>query len=145
MSRRAEGELFPALRELGMRFYAYNPLAGGILTGKYADYADMPSDGRFTILPYYRDRYWKKSLFDAVGRLSSICRGEGIEIAAASLRWLAYHSYLDPSHGDGIIVGASSLRIGEFFPDEPADVAGAGWRGSHTASARGFARRLLTA
>ncbi len=29
-----ERELFPALKRLGMSFYAYNPLAGGLLTGQ---------------------------------------------------------------------------------------------------------------
>ena len=34
MTLPVERELLPALRHLGMRFYAYNPLAGGLLTGK---------------------------------------------------------------------------------------------------------------
>lgn len=35
ITRGVEAELFPALRKLGMAFYAFNPLAGGFLTGKY--------------------------------------------------------------------------------------------------------------
>ncbi|KAF9915796.1 hypothetical protein BX616_005349 [Lobosporangium transversale] len=35
LMRQVERELFPCLRELGMKFYAYNPIAGGFLTGKY--------------------------------------------------------------------------------------------------------------
>lgn len=31
--RAVEPELFPALRKFGIGFYAYNPLAGGLLTG----------------------------------------------------------------------------------------------------------------
>ena len=31
-----ESELLPALRALGMRFNAYNPLAGGLLSGRCA-------------------------------------------------------------------------------------------------------------
>ncbi|KAG5274732.1 hypothetical protein AALO_G00139530 [Alosa alosa] len=34
-TRQVETELLPCLRNFGMRFYAYNPLAGGLLTGKY--------------------------------------------------------------------------------------------------------------
>nr|XP_035163858.1 aflatoxin B1 aldehyde reductase member 2 isoform X2 [Callithrix jacchus] len=34
-TRQVETELFPCLRHFGLRFYAYNPLAGGLLTGKY--------------------------------------------------------------------------------------------------------------
>ena len=110
LSRKAESELFPALKKLGMRFYAYNPLAGGILTGKYKDYTENPSLGRFTIKPSYRDRYWKKSFFDAMNILASTCRNEEITLVEAAYRWLIYHSEMDNQNGDGIIVGASSLR-----------------------------------
>ncbi|XP_005544645.3 aflatoxin B1 aldehyde reductase member 2 isoform X2 [Macaca fascicularis] len=34
-TRQVETELLPCLRHFGLRFYAYNPLAGGLLTGKY--------------------------------------------------------------------------------------------------------------
>lgn len=35
LHRSVEPELFPCLRHYGMAFYSYNPLAGGILTGRY--------------------------------------------------------------------------------------------------------------
>ena len=35
VTREVEKELFPMLRNFGMRFYCYNPLAGGMLTGKH--------------------------------------------------------------------------------------------------------------
>ena len=35
ITRQVEFELLPCLRYYGMRFYAYSPLGGGILTGKY--------------------------------------------------------------------------------------------------------------
>ncbi|KAG9482772.1 hypothetical protein GDO78_011422 [Eleutherodactylus coqui] len=35
ITRQVELELLPCLRQLGIRFYAYNPLAGGLLTGRY--------------------------------------------------------------------------------------------------------------
>ncbi len=109
LSRKIESELFPALRRLGMRFYAYNPLAGGMLTGKHARYDDSPMAGRFARLQSYRNRYWKPSYFDAVSALTARCREAGIEPASAAYRWLTFHSLLDPSMGDGIIVGASSM------------------------------------
>ncbi|XP_060235167.1 aflatoxin B1 aldehyde reductase member 3-like isoform X2 [Meriones unguiculatus] len=34
-TRQVEKELLPCLRHFGLRFYAYSPLAGGLLTGKY--------------------------------------------------------------------------------------------------------------
>ncbi|KAF9375612.1 Aflatoxin B1 aldehyde reductase member 2, partial [Podila verticillata] len=35
LTRHIEPELFGCLDELGIRFYAYNPLCGGVLTGAY--------------------------------------------------------------------------------------------------------------
>ncbi len=110
LSRNVEKELLPALRKLGMRFYAYNPLAGGMLTGKHIKHDENPIPGRFTRLQSYRNRYWKKSYFDAVQFLATTCQEAGISLAEAALRWLAHHSCLDPSKGDGILIGASSMN-----------------------------------
>lgn len=109
VGRNVESELFPALRKLGMRFYAFNPLAGGLLSGKHSGYQDTPSPGRFTLRSSYRERYWKKSTFEAVNILKTICKEADLELAEAAFRWLVYHSFLDQSEGDGIIIGASSL------------------------------------
>jgi aflatoxin B1 aldehyde reductase len=110
LSRKPESELFPALRRLNIRFYAYNPLAGGMLTGKHVKYDDTPMPGRFARLQSYRARYWKKSYFDAVNVLVAKCREAGVEPAEAAFRWLAHHSCLDQARGDGILIGASSMN-----------------------------------
>lgn len=109
LSRKAEEGLFPALDRLGVRFYAYNPLAGGMLTGRYRTKEDVPEDGRFAVRPNYRNRYWKDSYFQALGLIGSACDAEGIPMAEASLRWLANHSMLSESRADAVIVGASRL------------------------------------
>jgi aflatoxin B1 aldehyde reductase len=109
LTRRAEEELFPALRDLGMSCYAYNPLAGGILTGKYRSVEDLPSTGRFMEMPFYQDRYWHPALFRALDKLRSLGEREGLTPAEAAFRWLVHHSALSGEAGDGIIVGASTL------------------------------------
>jgi len=110
LSRKAEAELFPALRKLGMRFYAYNPLAGGLLSGKYSDFNDSLSPGRFTLRPNYLDRYWKESFFDAIGALTEKCREADIKLPEAAFRWLACHSCLEQTEGDKILIGASKMN-----------------------------------
>jgi aflatoxin B1 aldehyde reductase len=110
LSRNVEGELFPALRHLGIRFYAYNPLAGGLLSGKYTDFSEPPIHGRFTLRPNYQNRYWKPSFFGAAELLATTCKAHGISLAAGAFRWLAHHSHLDSSLGDGIILGASRFE-----------------------------------
>jgi aflatoxin B1 aldehyde reductase len=108
LSRKAETELFAALREFGMRFYAYNPLAGGMLTGKYFSFDESPSNGRFALRDSYPKRYWKKSFFDAVDVIRKACKG--LSLIEASFRWLVHHSMLDAEKGDSIIIGASNLE-----------------------------------
>lgn len=131
LSRKAEAELFPALNGLGMRFYAYNPLAGGMLTGRYSDPTVQAGEGRFANRPNYKNRYWKDSYFAAVSYLRTACEAEGVALAEASIRWLAHHSSLDESRDDGVIVGASKLshlgqNLAALAADPlPADLAGA--------------------
>lgn len=110
LTRYAERELNACLDHFGMRYYAYNPLCGGLLTGRYGKFEDAPTDGRFTHRPGYQNRYWKKSYFDAVEILKAACEKEGITTVEATYRWLAHHSMLKEERGDGIIIGASKLN-----------------------------------
>ena len=110
LTRNAERELNACLDRFGMRYYAYNPLCGGLLTGRYGKFEEAPTDGRFTHRPGYRNRYWKKSYFDAVEILKAACEKEGITTVEATYRWLAHHSMLKEERGDGIIIGASKLN-----------------------------------
>lgn len=108
LCRNVEPELFPAIREMGIKFYAFNPLAGGLLTGKHEHFDDTPQPGRFERLKSYRDRYWKKTYFNAIEYIKISCDKEGIPIAEAAYRWLAFHSKLN--NNDAIILGASKLE-----------------------------------
>lgn len=110
LTRNAERELNACLDHFGMRYYAYNPLCGGLLTGRYGKFEDEPTDGRFTHRPGYQNRYWKKSYFDAVEILKAACEKAGITTVEATYRWMAYHSMLKEERGDGIIIGASKLN-----------------------------------
>ena len=60
LTRAVEPELFPCLRRLHIAFYAYNPLAGGILSGKY-NFEEPPTEpGRFAGNEWadrYKQRY----------------------------------------------------------------------------------------
>lgn len=110
LCRNVEPELFPAIRSLGMRFYAFNPLAGGMLTGKHKHFEDAPEPGRFARLESYRKRYWKQSYFDAVDAIKQACDAEGVPMAEAGYRWLSEHSMMDAAKNDGILLGASRLE-----------------------------------
>lgn len=110
LTRKAENELNDCLNYFGMRFYAFNPMAGGLLTGRYKGYNDEPSDGRFTHRPNYQRRYWKKSYFDAIDIIKNSAQKYGISSIEATYRWLAFHSMLDKKRGDAILIGASKIE-----------------------------------
>ena len=109
LTRKAETELNDCLNYFGMRFYAYNPMAGGLLTGRYKRYEDAPEDGRFTHRPNYQNRYWKKSFFDAVDLIKTAAEKNGMTPVEATYRWLAFHSMLNGDRGDAILIGASKI------------------------------------
>ena len=108
LTRDVERELFPCLRNYGMRFYAYNPLAGGLLTGKHLSMEQIPEDGRFNRERGYVERYWRRDYFDVLQELQGACVNHGIKPVDVAMSWLVNHSLLDSTRGDGIILGASS-------------------------------------
>jgi len=38
-----------------------------------------------------------------------MCEEEGLELAEAAIRWLAFHSFLETKEGDAIILGVSRI------------------------------------
>lgn len=119
-TRQVETELLPCLRHFGIRFYAYNPLAGGLLTGKYK-YEDKDSSqqptGRFfgnNWAKAYRDRYWKPHHFEGVALVETALReaygSDHPNLTSAALRWIYHHSKLQADQGDGVIIGMSTME-----------------------------------
>ena len=110
LTRDVERELFPCLRNYGIKFYVYNPLAGGLLTGKYTSYNQRPDQGRFASYEGYQQRYWKKEYFKVIEHFNQLCFKHNIDASDAALRWLHFHSKLSADYGDGIILGASRVE-----------------------------------
>jgi aryl-alcohol dehydrogenase-like predicted oxidoreductase len=104
IARGVESEFLPMCREFGLAVVAYNPLAGGLLTGKHQPEAPEP-DTRFTRMPFYRDRYWHAANFEAVRELADAARAAGRSLVSLALGWLLHHTVVD-----GIILGASRLE-----------------------------------
>ncbi|CAG8976013.1 hypothetical protein HYALB_00007540 [Hymenoscyphus albidus] len=117
LQRRTEDELFPCLRHYGISFYAFQPLAGGFLTGRYT--RDMEADSiekgsRFdknTVQgAMTRSRYWHDEYFDALDILKAAADKHQLTLGEVALRWMEHHSMMKPEYGDAIIVGASSVK-----------------------------------
>jgi aryl-alcohol dehydrogenase-like predicted oxidoreductase len=87
VSRRVEDEYEGAAQALGLSTIVYNPLAGGLLTGKHT-FENMPADdSRFT-KPLYRERYWSQDTFDAITQLQQAAADAGLTLIELSFRWL---------------------------------------------------------
>jgi aflatoxin B1 aldehyde reductase len=110
ITRDVESELFPAVRHFGIRFYAYNPLVGGLLTGRYHQIGNVPQEGRFALKPAYKDRFWKKSYFDALEVIRETSEHEGLPMLQIALYWILKYSFLKGPSGDGVILAASNLK-----------------------------------
>jgi aryl-alcohol dehydrogenase-like predicted oxidoreductase len=70
----------------------YNPLAGGLLTGKHRHDA-APSEGRFTATvgkagEMYSQRYWHEREFQTIEKLKGIAGETGESLAKTSLAWV---------------------------------------------------------
>jgi aryl-alcohol dehydrogenase-like predicted oxidoreductase len=104
LGRGLEQEYLPMCRRLGIFTCIYNPLAGGLLTGKQQ--ADRPLPGsRFDNNQMYLDRYWHPAFFEAVEELSRSASACGRSLVSVALNWLQHHTPIDC-----MILGASSLE-----------------------------------
>jgi aflatoxin B1 aldehyde reductase len=108
IQRGAEATLFPLLRKLNMNFYAYSPLAGGVLAKKIDDVLNPTPGTRFDAMRIFGDIYLKKQILDSLAVLKSKCDEEGIAVMEGTMRWFLHHSPL--GENDGVILGASSMK-----------------------------------
>ena len=108
VSRRIEEEYLEFSQVYGLANIVYNPLAGGLLTGKHR-FAEPAADGRFgTGSPMgsmYRDRYWSPDLFAAVDTLSRAAADHGLTLVDLALRWLVGRDGVD-----AVILGSSRVE-----------------------------------
>jgi len=103
--REFERELFPLCVDEGIAVIPYNPIAGGMLSGKH-DRTKTPDEGtRFALgnaAKTYQDRYWHDNVFDTVDELVKIAGDAGIPLPTLAVAWTLRHPAITAP-----IVGAS--------------------------------------
>ena len=103
--REFERELLPLCSEEGIGVIPYNPIAGGMLSGKH-DRSKPPAEGtRFTLgnaARTYTDRYWHDNVFDTVDELAKIADHAGMALPTLAVAWVLQHPAITSP-----IVGAS--------------------------------------
>jgi aryl-alcohol dehydrogenase-like predicted oxidoreductase len=88
--RQIERELLPLAAEEQLGVIPYNPLAGGLLTGKHKRGAP-PSEGRFTLgnaAQMYQSRYWHDREFATIEALHAAVADAGVSLTTASVAWV---------------------------------------------------------
>jgi aryl-alcohol dehydrogenase-like predicted oxidoreductase len=103
--RQIEREMLPFCGEEGVGVIPYNPIAGGLLSGKYTRTAPPPEGSRFTLgtaAKNYQDRYWHEREFDTVAVLSQLAGQAGVSLVTLSVAWVMAHPAITAP-----IIGAS--------------------------------------
>lgn len=90
LARRIEDEFAEFAQTKGLATVVYNPLGGGLLTGRHS-FEQAPKEGRFAtsaLSTMYKDRYWNAATFETIEKLSDVAAATGLTLPQLSLRWL---------------------------------------------------------
>jgi 1-deoxyxylulose-5-phosphate synthase len=105
--RMIEDEILPLCRAHGVGVIVYNPLAGGMLTGRYRKMRQVQNGTRFALGnnsgQLYQQRYWKDDMLAAVDTLSDLFESRGKSLTHAALAWVLRQEGVTAA-----IIGASS-------------------------------------
>ena len=110
LARRLEDEYAAFSQRYDVFNIVYNPLAGGLLTGKHGDPGRPQAGTRFAedLGEMYRERYWNQAQFEAVAALQQVASGAGLTLIELAFRWLLARPLVG-----GVLLGAS-------YPDQLA-------------------------
>ncbi|KAF4550373.1 Aldo-keto reductase-like protein 12 [Elsinoe fawcettii] len=115
LTRAIDEELVPCCRKFGLHIVVYNPLAGGVLSGRYQSKAVTDDGGRYSqadpiVGAMYRERYFKDENFEALKIISPVADKFDLTLIEVAFRWLVHHSQLEVKDGnDGVVLGISSF------------------------------------
>ena len=106
--REVERELFPLAQEDGLAVTPFNPLAGGLLSGRYK-HGDAPETGRFSaeLGPFgklYQARYWHEREFETVAQIRKVAEQQATSMSTLSVAWVLANPAVT-----SVILGASRL------------------------------------
>jgi aryl-alcohol dehydrogenase-like predicted oxidoreductase len=89
--RQIEREMLPFCLEDGVGVIPYNPIAGGLLSGKHTRGGEPAEGGRFALgnaAQTYQDRYWHDREFATVEQIGELAGEAGIDMVSLAVAWV---------------------------------------------------------
>ena len=83
----------------------YNPLAGGLLTGRHHKDGSTLEGSRFAGNKLYKNRYWTDAFFAATARYVEIAKSAGMSLVELAYAWVAQRKGID-----SILVGPGTVE-----------------------------------
>jgi aryl-alcohol dehydrogenase-like predicted oxidoreductase len=114
VKRQAEVEILPMAADAGVGVLPYNPLAAGLLTGKYGP-ARQPAVGRIVENEMYATRYADPAYREVAARFTALAAEHGHPPAALGLAWVASHPAITAP-----VIGVRTLEHLEVALSAPA-------------------------
>lgn len=90
VKRQAEVEILPLAQSENIAVVSYNPLGGGLLTGKYGKKI-ASSGNRLGRVEIYKKRYGDDWMLDAAMRYVDFAREQNIDPVGLAVAWVAAH------------------------------------------------------
>jgi aryl-alcohol dehydrogenase-like predicted oxidoreductase len=103
--RQVEVEYLPFTRRHPLHTTVYNPLAGGLLSGRHVAGAPIPTGSRFDGNRLYQRRYWSERLFELAERFKAVAEAAGLSLLELSYAWLARRPGVD-----SVLVGPGTVE-----------------------------------
>jgi aryl-alcohol dehydrogenase-like predicted oxidoreductase len=103
VKRQAEVELFPMAKAEELSVFPYNPMGGGLLTGKYG-LGKKPESGRLVDHEIYAMRYGEEADYKIADKFTALAKNLGVEPAALAVAWVGGHPAVTAP-----IIGARTL------------------------------------
>ena len=109
LHRGIEAEVLPLAADQGLAVTPFSPLAGGLLTGKYAPGRDHPAGSRLTLRPGPYEPLLTAGTFRAIDALRAAADERGVSPGGLALAWVLGHPAVTAA-----LIGPRSLE--QFEP-----------------------------
>jgi aryl-alcohol dehydrogenase-like predicted oxidoreductase len=103
--RQLDVEYFKFTKKHPIVTTVYNPLGGGLLTGKHTRTPESQQGSRFENNKLYQGRYWNDAMFDRVADLGAVAHEEKLTLTELAYAWIAERPGVD-----AILVGPGSVE-----------------------------------